>query len=498
MIGVVLSSRRSEFYKYASETVLDFEEIMDPVGASDKSRYEQVFTDEPLEGYPCPVVDISSGDLAEHFSAFSRDVPTPGLSEAYLAGVFDLCYEEIMKPIRLMLKECKIISSQHQPSIVEDTHVTPIIIEPCEESAVLKQASSTDDISELDDLFSDDQQELSIAPQEVSQATQTPTPPQAVQSGSRFIPPVRSVSQVIPQMQQQTQQFIQPMQQPSMPAYGSQLSYSPQSSFMTGRTPVQTVRKSSAVMSVRGKSSPTKKFQVPIYTFSSLTHKAGVTTVAFSLATALAAQQPGARVLYLDLNLSNPNSVATMLSLNPLSDATIKTIMPLSETDFMQNIAFLTETVDVSQIPFSVISVGQLSLLEKRSFASIDYSYFLESLYNCFDIVLVDLGELQATLPYQAHILNMHSAKHFVVADGSESRSVNAFLVMVQQLTFNFEVVINKNVPQAGTFVLNQQLRRMPFATLSFHRNISRYLTGQLPIQGTALFTELADMGGKL
>lgn len=90
------------------------------------------------------------------------------------------------------------------------------------------------------------------------------------------------------------------------------------------------------------------------------------------------------------------------------------------------------------------------------------------------------------------------STKHFIIADGSTSRNVSTFIQLASQLPYNFEVIINKNVPQSGSFAITQQLRQNPIATVGYYRNIDRILTDQLPMQGTALFTELCELGGKL
>lgn len=511
MIGVALSRRRGEFMRFASEHLMCFEEIVDwdsAVGSSSSSeqKYDAIITDgEHCQIDGLPVIDIAGGDLDECLKEYSRDLPKQDVSQQKLRGILIRYFDELHKvPVRCTFDTCSMLLAEEDG--VKDEVVAPMVFD----SPIADTTSNTSKPAQLfeDEDIEIDLTSLPLAEQEpVVQPTFQQEPQQVEMPAptvSQFPPQQFAAQQQFsPQQQFQPQQFST-QQQISAPSFGLQaqpqfgMMQTTQASFIEGRQQTQSIRRSQAVMSVRKSNTQHKKFQVPIYTFSSVTHKAGVTTVAYSLAAALAAQQPEARVLYLDLNLGNPNYISSLLNLNPNSDACVKTIMQLNETDFMQNLTFLTETVEISQIPFSMISLGQLSLLEKRSFANADYSYFIETLYNSFDVVLVDLGELQATLPYQASVLHMNSAKHFVVADCSDSKLINMFICMAQQLTFNYEVIVNKNIPQAGSFLLNQRLRRAPFASISLHRNVNRYFTGQLSIIDTALFAELSQIGGKL
>ena len=249
---------------------------------------------------------------------------------------------------------------------------------------------------------------------------------------------------------------------------------------------------------VRGFTQRKKIFQVPVFTFNSLTDKTGTTTLTAALAVAMAIQQPSAKILYLDLDMSNPNYLLEMWNRNPGTDASVKTIAGLAEADFEQNISLLSETISVSQAVFSLITWGQTTFVEKRILAAQDFNLFINIIYNSFDLILVDMGKLQSTLDYQMKMLMSTSTKHFIIADGSTSRNVSTFIQLASQLPYNFEVIINKNVPQSGSFAITQQLRQNPIATVGYYRNIDRILTDQLPMQGTALFTELCELGGKL
>lgn len=454
MIGVVLTKRREEFYKLASKYVLQFEEIFDISDAETLCSYEKIYTDGPaIPAGPFLVTDISSVDLRTIFIESPLVDVGVLLKQAYLRYTF----EKLQNAIRV--ESISFSCTFEEPSIVDEStqiKIKPVILDKVQANSVIdKPVFEKEPTVDFQDIFNSDESETV----------------QELEQESAFINDPPS-SKVYP-----TDLFVQKPKQTQ---------------------PVRRTSLQPGSIRVRGFTQRKKIFQVPVFTFNSLTDKTGTTTLTAALAVAMAIQQPSAKILYLDLDMSNPNYLLEMWNRNPGTDASVKTIAGLAEADFEQNISLLSETISVSQAVFSLITWGQTTFVEKRMLAAQDFNLFINIIYNSFDLILVDMGKLQSTLDYQMKMLMSTSTKHFLIADGSTSRNVSTFIQLARQLPYNFEVIVNKNVPQSGSFAITQQLRQNPIATIGYYRNIDRILTDQLPMQGTALFNELCELGGKL
>lgn len=456
MIGVVLTKRREEFYKLASKYALQFEEIFDISDTETLCSYEKIYTDGPaIPAGPFLVKDISSVDLRTIFIESPLIDAEVLLKQAYLRYTF----EKFQDAIRV--EPLSFSCTFEEPSIVDEStqvKIKPVILDKVQANPVIdKPVFEKEPTVDFQDIFNSGEPE--------------PEPVQEREQESTFINEPPS-SKVYP-----TDLFVQKPKQTQ---------------------PVRRTSLQPGSIRVRGFTQRKKIFQVPVFTFNSLTDKTGTTTLTAALAVTMAIQQPSAKILYLDLDMSNPNYLLEMWNRNPGTDASVKTIAGLAEADFEQNISLLSETISVSQAVFSLITWGQTTFVEKRILAAQDFNLFINIIYNSFDLILVDMGKLQSTLDYQMKMLMSTSTKHFIIADGSTSRNVSTFIQLASQLPYNFEVIINKNVPQSGSFAITQQLRQNPIATVGYYRNIDRILTDQLPMQGTALFTELCELGGKL
>lgn len=329
--------------------------------------------------------------------------------------------------------------------------------------------------------------------QGVSQRTQMP-----ISTGVPTFPQMQQTLHGNRLMPQQT-----PYNNPSMPQqafYGNQLM--PQQSPCGNQLMPQQVQSpvlSTGGLHMRRRGSSTRRsIGVPVYTFSSLTDKAGTTTVAFLLAKTLANVNAGMRIVYVDLNISNPNTISNLLGYGGISDASILNISTAPEIDFAANISLLTDTVPAGDNVFSMITFGEATFRQKTSFTTIDYTQFLSILADSFDVVLVDIGKLQGTLAYQHLLLSSHSAKHILVADGSSTRSVNTFISATRGLTYNFEIVVNKSAPTIGTFIFNKSMHINPLAAIGYHNNTLRFITDSMQFEGTAMHNELITLGGAL
>ena len=437
MIGVVLTKRREEFYKLASKYALQFEEIFDISDTETLCSYEKIYTDGPaIPAGPFLVKDISSVDLRTIFIESPLIDAEVLLKQAYLRYTF----EKFQDAIRV--EPLSFSCTFEEPSIVDEStqvKIKPVILDKVQANPVIdKPVFEKEPTVDFQDIFNSGE----------------PEPVQEREQESTFINEPPS-SKVYP-----TDLFVQKQKQ---------------------KQPVRRTSLQHGSIRVRGFTQRKKIFQVPVFTFNSLTDKTGTTTLTAALAVAMAIQQPSAKILYLDLDISNPNYLLEMWNRNPGTDASVKTIAGLAEADFEQNISLLSETISVSQAVFSLITWGQTKIIKK--IVVLNYLY---------------MGKLQSTLDYQMKMLMSTSTKHFIIADGSTSRNVSTFIQLASQLPYNFEVIINKNVPQSGSFAITQQLRQNPIATVGYYRNIDRILTDQLPMQGTALFTELCELGGKL
>ncbi len=261
--------------------------------------------------------------------------------------------------------------------------------------------------------------------------------------------------------------------------------------------PKEPLRTGNVQMRRRGTSAH-KRLGAPIYTFSSLTDKAGTTTIAFLLAKTMAAQNPDMKIIYLDLNLSNPNTISNHLGYG-MGDATLVNVATATNIDFTANLGLLTDTIQVSDgCTFSMITFGETTFKQKTAFLTIDYSQFLDMLADSFDVVFVDIGKLQGTLAYQHLLMQSPLSKHILVADGSSLKTLNTFITATKGLMYNFEVVVNKSLPTVGTFILNKQLGIAPLGVVGNHNNTMRFITDAVPFDGTAMQKELWILGGAL
>lgn len=521
MIGVMLSCRRAEFMKFACENIIEYEEIID-IDIVDTDKYEVLFVDSLSDERIGQHHDFKllSQNLGECLTKYVLDSSKSIVKDrASLAFAF-LYFEELTK----------VFPTYFAPNTFDElfaeadrvSSITPNITKHTELGVTTSLMQETSDDRLPDSNFLNDIDNFNAEP-ERTQHSGLPfeavpgTTNMARQNMGFSMPnsPMQSTmfnkaetnGYIAPIFQQQaisqntnlqslppqyTQQFQQPgYTQPVQPIM-------PQQRVNKFATSTNCRIPTGAVIRAKGLASKRKTFQIPTYVFSSLTPKAGVTSIMYLLASILAGQQNNSRILYLDLNLSNPNYMLNMLNLNPGTDASVCSLLSITESEFMQNMSFLTETVMIDQTIFSLITLGQVQLSQRMTLASLNYLQMLETLSNSFDVILVDIGQMQATLPYQLTLLSSASIKNIIVADGSDNRLVRSFISLAQQLTYNFEIVINKNMAQSGAFTVMQQLRQQPLATVNFHRNINRYLTGQMLFQDSALYNELSVLGGKL
>lgn len=539
MIGIVLSSRRREFFQFAAENAILYDEILDFDDIEKINSFDAIFSDHELSVVGVNIKLIAPDELFTE--VLSQYVMGKAKSEVKTKSVlewhFDKYYRSLarfavtfeLEPVEVLAEQVK--TQQVQPPVIDAPNILrksefPVLdLANIDENNVHQDSIALGGISQQIGTLQQDTVDLDVMVEPASDnlntvpgipnsgynLNQRPMPSQPSgqfgygQSEYEQLPNIRrqpvsygyeqpappsifntSVPQQAPptQLFSQNQMVQQAVNQPVQRGFGG--------------VPMRANSTEGMIRARNSLAAKKRMYQVPIFTFSSLTPKAGVTTLAFALAAVLAIQQPMSKVLYLDLNVSNPNFIANYMNINPNTDACVKTIMNLSESEFMSNITLLTETVMISGASFSVITMGQLSFQERKMIADSNFTFFLETIGNSFDIIIVDCGELQSTLPYQGYMLSSNVAKHFVVADGSDNRFINTFIRTAQQVACNFEVIVNKNIPQAGAFAISQRLRQMPIATIGLHRNINHYLSGQLPIQDTALFHELCDLGGKL
>lgn len=465
MIGVILSKRREEFYNFIVKHPMDVTEIFDVTNTSSLEQFETIYSDGPVDlTGPFSVVDISKGEFQDIFQNLQAINQNNDLEPVCIQRTFAKYQQSLLSDIP-DISISDIVEQVSAPAPKEHDEVQPILIE---DAGIMQAESAKETIelgdNDLDNLFS--RPEPKSAPEPLF--SRAPEPEHE------------------PAEEKQQITFRSALEPATRRA--------PTTNLFSSKP--QVVKRTGALHVCASKGQ--KKFNVPIFTFCSLTDKAGVSTLTASLAATLSLQNPETRVLYLDLDMSNPNYLQALCGINPSTDASVKTIVSLSENDFIDNISLLTETVDVSQGIFSVITWGKTTFTEKRMLASQDFNYFLNTVYNSFDIVLVDLGKLQSTLDYQMTLLQSPSSKHFMIADGSSQRTISTFVQEAQQLPYNFEIIINKNLPRSGSFIITRQLRQEPVASISLHNNIDRILTNQYPLSVTALYTELCALGGRL
>lgn len=591
MIGVFLTRRRREFFEFASQNPIDYQEILDPTDTNSLSLYKAIFSDGSAGiAEPFSVIDISTANFSEVFAPYIKQHKPERIfpEELFYSALFYYyeqtqcgCLQTFIPPTQntratfedkgtqLPIREVNIEKKQDDEelaSLVDDVEAKPdfhadltkkdlhvsLAKEPEEMPFEPEVVVKAPDFVKEEVIEDDTSMYTEVFPVE-QEAPVTPPPPTPRQTRPIQTPvqqpyPVQTpVQQSYPdpnlgyayqqsgfgypqmpnpygyqQQQPMPNPYGYPQQQP-MPGYGQPAQgyggYPAQPQMPVGLnpfgTPVQPepqvanplavaspqrmpVRSGGTVQVRRRGSSAHKRIGAPIITFSSLTDKAGTTTVAFLLAKAMASKDFNAKILYLDLNISNPNTISNFLGFTGMTDASIINIATANEIDFASNLALLTETVQANDSSFSMITFGEATFRQKTGFSAIDYSQFLSTLADSFDTVLVDIGKLQGTMPYQQLILNSSNAKHIIVADGSTARSVNTFISNARGLMHSFEIVVNKSAPNVGTFAFDRMMHITPLAAIGYHNNTARFITDAMPFDGTAMQSELCALGGAL
>lgn len=495
MIGMILTRRREEFLKFTCSHIVEYEEILDTMDAETFSRFEAVYSDAPTELVGAfQVIEIKDEPFEEILANYILGpAKQQQKSPSSCLYVFDYFYKYLLRgfsPVQMFTILPEEVKAA--PAVAETVHIPIQHIEKTDNSIFAEpfEEEVPEDIQITEEPLAVDEQTETIwvkEPVEISTPTifpeeSMPPPPPP--------PPAPTSTPLIP-----TEPFsYQPAEETSF--FGTVL---PPATVVTPASkPV--VRGRSSVGSVRpkGLKSKGKIFQIPITTFSSLTDKTGTSTISYLVAQTLADQHPESKIVYVDLNLSNPNSISRMIGLNPDTDAAITTIAGLSQDDFINNIALLTEVIEMGGSSISVITFGQATFAQKRVIANANFEQLLTSLANSFDMVIVDLGKLQSTLSYQLNLLNSHIARHVLLADGSDSRMIRTFISSAQELPRNFEIVVNKYTAQAGVFTINQTLHMQPIMNIGYHRNVDAFVSGRLQIEGTAMYNELSKLGGIL
>lgn len=504
MIAVYLAERRREFLNFAAENHLNFIELFDLSNTEYVSSFDKVFTDAPaLVAGAYSVIDISNGD----FEVLFRDYCTNKskeicISKEQLYHVFD-GYFSRLRQSNLLYYPCE------KQFNIDDFEIKNTAIANVEETTVSINLQRVDirkqeDIMPTLDFDFDTQTEHESIQQ--SDCYEEPSVPIEEQ---QFTEVSRTNFFQQPQPRQQRQSFQETSRQRYRSQPNSDNFNAPDnpSNFFTASSPLAlnqtntvTVRNSNMQGRIRpkGLNGSSRKFTVPIITFSSLTDKAGVSSIAYMISHVLAAQNPTSKILYLDLNVSNPNSIANLLCIDPDTDASVVKISSLSESEFLTSIGLLTETVGLETGSISVITLGQASFVWKRQLVSMDFEHFIRALANSFDMVIVDLGKIQMTLDYQLRVLSGAYARHYLLADGSDNRIIKTFCHSALELPRNYSVILNKYQPQSGAFQINQILQQQPLASISLHRNMEAFVTGRIQFEGSALHKELTSFGGGL
>lgn len=444
LIGVWLTARRDEFYSYIKKHLINFEEIIDPTDIYVLRGYDVILTDAPslFEGI-APVLEVSD----EPFSAILKPFEQGSCHLGEPSEVLYNAADRVFNALRVSLDF---------PDFIDNT--PPKISKP--ESVIVQHKSLTEESE------AHTHEEIDITSVPLVEAEPEP-------------------------------EFEQDIRAEPMPVATNIFDVAPPT--LLAQPMANTIIRSSGIqkMTARGRQK-SHRFGAPVLTFSSLTDKAGVSMIAFMLAKTLALQDENKKILYLDLNISNPNSILNLLQLNPDTDAAVVKIASIQELDFMSNISLLTEVVPVADCTISVITLGEASLGQKSRMVRANFTQFITTISNCFDAVLVDLGRYQATFPYQDCIYRMPSAKHVLIADGSSTRMVNGFIREVCELPYHFELVVNKYTSHVGTFSFSKQLKREPLGAVSVHRNLEAIMTERIPFEGTALQSQLSSIGGAL
>ena len=486
MIGMILTRRREEFLKFACSHIVEYEEILDTMNAEIFSRFEAVYSDAPTELVGAfQVIEIKDEPFEEILSNYILG-PAKQQQKSPSACLYAFAYF-----YKYLLRGFSPV--QMFTILPDDVKATPVVAETV---PITIQHIEKDDNSIFTEPFDEEiPEDIQIAeePLAVEEPSETIWVKEPVEISTPTIFPEESTPPPPPLIP--TEPFsYQPAEETSF--FGTVL---PPATMVTPASkPV--VRGRSSVGSVRpkGLKSKGKIFQIPITTFSSLTDKTGTSTISYLVAQTLADQHPESKIVYVDLNLSNPNSISRTIGLNPDTDAAITTIAGLSQDDFINNIALLTEVIEMGGSSISVITFGHATFAQKRVIANANFEQLLTSLANSFDMVIVDLGKLQSTLSYQLNLLNSHIARHVLLADGSDSRMIRTFISSAQELPRNFEIVVNKYTAQSGIFTINQTLHMQPIMNIGYHRNVDAFVSGRLQIEGTAMYNELSKLGGIL
>lgn len=437
MIGIYLKERRRDFLDFVSRNPIEFQEIFDITNTKFISSFDKIFVDDPNLTGSSNFVYMGNNAIEEIFSIYVL----PKIEKEVLPP--ERFYNAVLFYFERVYASCSQIVI---PPVAEHTVDKPRIQAPVFSvtEAHRPEPIMIADESEKTDVFA-----------------------QTNLSNNEQIAYMNGFSLVA-----DNQSLIQ--QRPAKVQYNSG---------------VKMRRKGSA---------PTKRVGTPIHIFSSLTDKAGTTTVAFLLAKALVCQNPDLRVIYLDLNISNPNTIAGLLNFVDNEGASIINIVTATEIDFSANLSLLTTTIAVENSSFSMITFGDATFRQKTTLSTIDYTQFLNILADNFDVVLVDIGKLQGTLPYQQILMQTTNANHILVADGSSIRAVNSFIASTRDLMFNYEIVVNKSVPAVGTFLFDKNLHVSPLAVIGQHNNTIRFITDAMQFNGTAIQNDLFKLGGAL
>lgn len=476
MIGVWLTQRREEFIQFAKNHILLYEDIMDPLDVIALQKYEAVLTD--ISSIACgstPVIKVDDTPfevLLRDYVKFDHEV------HPIIGGVKYLVIDTLYDALKVSLTFPEHIVQKSQVNVVSAELERPKY-----------QSLEAEQLAEESFDIADISLEQSVSESDVMNPINGyQSIPYAMSANAYKDPPIHGCS---------TEFLSGRIEQPQATnVFGGIVA--------EGQFPAvhdnQGVIRSHGTqkMAVRGMSKDKKRFGTHVVTFSSLSDKAGVSTTAFMFAKMLALQNEAQRVLYLDLNISNPNSILNLMQLNPDTDASVVKIAASREIDFVSNISLLTETVSVADCGVSLITFGEATLMEKSQLVRADFKQFITAIADCFDMVIIDLGRYQATLPYQTFAYKMSMAKHVLVADGSSSRVVNTFIKQIRELPFRFEIVVNKYTPNVGTFQFTQQLKITPIGSITVHRNLEAIMTERIPFEGTSLHSQLISVGGML
>lgn len=439
MIGVHLKERRKEFLEFAIKNPIQFQEVLDLTDANLLASLDEVFVDIPSLAGLSNCTYIGNKDLAEVFSPYIlHDIKEVLPQERFFNAVLFYFNKVYANCSQIII-----------PPVVEYTVEQPKIQAPV---FSVKESHRPEPVTIIEEPSNE----------------QTNVFVDSDRNDEEHLAYVNGFSLVV-----DNERLKQP-QRPTKVQYTSN---------------VRMRRKGTA---------PSRKISTSIHIFSSLTDKAGTTTVAFLLAKAMVCQNLNLRVVYLDLNISNPNTIANILGYVDNEGASIINIATATEIDFSANLSLLTTTVAAENSSFSMITFGDATFRQKTTFSTIDYTQFLNILADNFDVVLVDIGKLQGTLPYQQLLMQATNATHILVADGSSARAVNSFIASTRDLIFSYEIVVNKSVPAVGTFLFDKNLHISPLAVIGQHNNTMRFITDAMQFSGTAMQNELFKLGGAL